>query len=110
MPRSAKTAMGEEPAAAMLRRRPDRTSAPAVPDPLACSYEELQARSAVLAYVVGEGHHDETIFALAREFSPSPESAAVESAVRDLVAERLLSIEAGKVLPGSAWLSDLVNP
>lgn len=95
----------------MPRRRLDRTQRPAVLDPLACpSYEELRARSAILAYVVGEGHEDESIFELARKFSPSPDSDAVERAVRDLIGERLLTIEAGKVGPGPAWVSDLVNP
>jgi hypothetical protein len=95
----------------VLRRRLDRTSGPAALDAFACSsYEELRARSAVLAYVVGEGHEDETIFELAWQFSPSPDSAAVEGAIRDLVGEELLTIEAGKVVSGSAWVSDLVNP
>lgn len=38
------------------------------------------------------------------------DSGAVEGAVRDLVAEGLLTIEGGKVVPGSAWVSDFVNP
>jgi len=94
----------------VLRRRPDRTRS-AVLDPFACSsYEELRARSAVLAYVVGEGHEDETIFELAWKFSPNRDSAAVERAIRDLVGEELLTIDGGKVVSGSAWVSDLVNP
>jgi len=91
----------------VLCRRLDRSSRPTTPDPL---YEELRARFAVLAYVVGEGHHDETVLALARRFSPSGNSAAVEMAVRDLVGEGLLTIDSGKVVPARAWLTDHVNP
>jgi hypothetical protein len=95
----------------MLRRRLDRTSRPTKPDLYGCpSYEGLRARFAVFAYVVGEGHHDETIFALARRFSPSADSSAVEMAVRDLVAEGLLSIDGGRVVPAPAWLTHPVSP
>ncbi len=95
----------------MLRRRLDRTARSPAPDPLICpSYEELRARSAILAYVVGEAHHGETIFTLAQKFSLSTDSTDVEVAVRDLVGEGLLTIEGGRVVAGSAWVSDLVNP
>lgn len=91
----------------MLRRRLDETAREPAPDPLGCeSYEELRARSAVLAYVVGEGHHDETILGLAQMFSATADGAAVERAVRDLVGEWLLAINGGKVVPGRAWPSD----
>lgn len=93
----------------MLRRRLDRTQRLAALDPLACSsYEDLRARSAIHAYVVGERHEDETIFELARKFSASPDSAAVERTVRDLVAAGLLTIDRGKVVPGPAWHDELV--
>src|SRR6478672_4114942 len=68
-----------------------------VPTSLAChSYEELRVQSAVLAYVVGEGHHDQTILELAMELSPATDSDAVGRAVRDLVGEALLTIDGGK--------------
>jgi len=66
---------------------------------LACpSYEDLRIQSAVLGFVVGEGHHDLTIFELAHRFSQD-EGNAVERAVRDLVGVGVLTIEAGKVVP-----------
>ena len=95
----------------MLRRRLDHATRGPAPDPLSCpSYEELRARSAVLAYVVGEGHHDETVLALARKFSPNAGSTAVEQAVRDLVGQLLLTIDRGRVVPGPAWLGDSASP
>lgn len=98
-------------AAAVLRRRLDRAFSPVAPDPLSCpSYEELRARMAILAYVVGESHEDETIFQLAWKFSPSPDNTAVERAVRDLVGEGLLTIDVGKVQAGPGWTSDPMNP
>jgi len=91
----------------VLRRRLEQSARPPAPDELACpSFDEVRIHSAVLAYVVGEGHHDETIFGLALMFSPGPESAAVEMAVRDLVGEHLLKIEGGKVTPGRTWHPD----
>jgi hypothetical protein len=95
----------------MLRRHLDRARRRRAPDPLADPpYEELSVRSAVLAYVVGEGHHDETIFALADWFSPSGDSDVVERAVRDFVGAELLTIRGGKVNPGRAWLADSSIP
>jgi predicted transcriptional regulator len=96
----------------MFRRRPLQLPAASrqASERLDClSEEDLQARSAVLAYVVGEGHHDETILALARQFSPRSHSAAVERAIRDLVGEGLLAIDAGRVVPSESWLTDFLH-
>lgn len=88
----------------VLRRRLEEPARLAAADQLACpSYDEVRVHSALLAYIVGEGHHDETIFTLALMFSPGPESAAVELAIRDLVGEHLLTIKRGKVAPGRTW-------
>lgn len=79
----------------MPRRWREPTPGSALVSP---SYEDLRAQSVVLAYVVGEGHHDKTIVELACRFSEG-EGSAVERAVRDLVAGGLLSIDRGKVIP-----------
>jgi hypothetical protein len=74
-------------------------------DALACpSYEDLRIQAVVMAYLLGEGRFDETIFELANRFSPD-EGDAVERAVRDLVGAGVLSIDGGKVVPRLASLS-----
>lgn len=74
---------------------------------LACpSYDALRIQSAVLAYIVREGRHEETIIDLAWKFAPHDDSATVERAVRELIGARLLSMEKGKVVPGRAALAD----
>jgi hypothetical protein len=68
---------------------------------LACpSYEDMRIQSAILGFVVGEGHNDLTIFELACRYSHANNGDRVERAVRDLVGSGLLSIDAGKVVPG----------
>ena len=95
----------------MLRRRLDEPGQQTALDPaLTASYEEPRIRSEILAYVIDEGHHDETILSLARRFSPSADSDAVERAVRDLVGEKLLRIDRGRVVPGEASLTTLAGP
>jgi hypothetical protein len=87
---------------ALLRHRRDEAEpSPDRDRPASPSSEEL-IRSLVITYVQGEGHYDETIFALARRFSPTPDSDLVERAIRDLVRERRLTIDGGKVVPRPA--------
>lgn len=89
----------------MTSRVPDwgRTSG-ADHDRVCPSYEDLRIQSVITAYVIGEGHHDETIFELANRFSPD-EGDAVERAVRDLIAGGVLSMNRGKVVPRLASLA-----
>ncbi len=88
-----------------MRHRWRHTANPAG-SPLACpSYEDLRIQSAILGYVVGEGHHEETIFELARKFSEDGEDDAVERGVRDLVGAGLLRIEGARVVPGRTSLA-----
>jgi hypothetical protein len=70
--------------------------------------DDLLVQSAVLAHVVAEGNHDQTIFELAQKFSLTPAGDAVERAVRDMVGAELLSLARGKVVPGRVWFSDLL--
>jgi hypothetical protein len=95
----------------MLQRRLKETAPRKGARRLACpSYEDLRIQSALLGYVLGEGHHEETIFELARRFSTDGEGDAVERAVCDLVGGRLLSIDAGKVVPGPASVAGRSAP
>jgi hypothetical protein len=69
------------------------------------SGDDLRIQSAILCYVLGEGHREETIPQLARRFSSEDgEGDAVERAVRELVGAGLLRIERGKVVPGGTSL------
>lgn len=71
--------------------------------PVCLSDDDLRIQSAVLTYVVGEGHHDKTIIELAWELAPhDDDSDAVERAIRELVGARLLSMKKGEVVPGRA--------
>jgi hypothetical protein len=85
----------------MLQRRLKEEKRSAVRGEIACpSYEDMRTQAAILGLVVGEGHHEATIFELARRYSDASDDDAVERAVRDLVGSGLLSIDAGKVVPG----------
>ncbi len=87
----------------MVHRRLKEAKRSAVTGEIACpSYDDMRTQAAVLGLVVGEGHHGLTIYELARRYSAAGDGDAVERAVRDLVGQGLLSIDAGKVVPGQA--------
>lgn len=71
--------------------------------PLFCpSYEALRIQFAILGYVVGEGHHDETVAGLLRRYSLAnggAEDDAVKRSFLDLIARAMLCIDGGKVVP-----------
>lgn len=54
----------------------------------------------VLAHVVFDDHHEETIFELSKALSPNCMGGSVEIGVRELVRAGLLSIQKGKVTLG----------
>jgi hypothetical protein len=70
----------------------------------------LGAQRAVLKRIIHEGHRDETILDLSILLSPDSSLGSVESAVVELVAADLLSIEAGKVVPGEVASADQPGP
>ena len=83
----------------MLHHRLKEDKRLAATGEIAClSYEDIRTQAAILGFVVGESHHDLTIFELACRFSRD-ERDAVERAVRDLVGAGMLNIDGGKVVP-----------